>query len=409
MVTDRASPPHFESPSPRPLDGVTVIDAATLFAGPIAATMLADFGAEVIKVEHPDKGDPSRNHGYEKDGEGLWWKLLGRGKQPVTLNLSRAEGAELLLKLVEQSDVLIENFRPGTLERWGLGYDKLREVNPRIILTRVTGFGQFGPYSNRPGFGTLAEVMSGFAHVTGQPDGPPTLPPFGLADGIAGLTTAFAVMVALWERQVSGEGQEIDMAIIDPILTVVGAAPIVYDQLGIVQQRSGNRSVNNAPRNTYLTADDRWVAVSTSASSIAERVIRLVGRADLIDEPWFTTGRGRAQHVDEVDAAVADWIRQRPLAQVLEEFGEADAAIAAVYDAADILADPQYTARESIVSIEDPDLGMIRMQNVLFRLGRTPGAIRWTGRSKGSANSDVYAKLGLSDADIKRLQDSGVI
>lgn len=271
-----------------PLAGLRVLDLATLFAGPLAATMLGDFGAEVIKVEHPRKPDPSRGHGPSKDGIGLWWKLLGRNKRTLTLDLSAPGGRDVLLRLAAETDVVIENFRPGTLERWGLGWEELRAVNPRLVLARVTGFGQKGPYAHRPGFGTLAEAMSGFAAVTGEPDGPPTLPPFGLADSIAALATAYAVMTALAYRDRTGGGQVVDMAIIEPILTVLGPQPLWYDQLGYVQPRTGNRSRNNAPRNTYRTADGHWVAVSTSAQSVAERVMRLVGRPELTEEPWFS-------------------------------------------------------------------------------------------------------------------------
>jgi formyl-CoA transferase len=284
----------------KPLEGVKVIDAATLFAGPLAATILGDFGAGVLKVEHP-KGDPSRSHGYAKDGIGLWWKMLGRNKRAVTLSMSTTEGAEIFKKLVRDADVVIESFRPGTLERWGLSYEELSRENPGLVLARVTGFGQFGPYSNRPGFGTIAESMSGFAHVTGQPGGPPTLPPFGLADGIAALATACAVLMALRARDATGKGQVVDLAIIEPIFTVLGPQPIAYDQLGVIQERTGNRSNNNAPRNTYQTKDGKWVAISTSAQSIAERVMRLVGRPELIDEPWFATGTRRAEHADLLD------------------------------------------------------------------------------------------------------------
>src|SRR3990170_6720452 len=236
------------------LQGLRVLDVSTLFAGPLAATILGDFGAEVIKIEHP-RGDPVRYHGYNKDGVPLWWKMLSRNKQAITLNLSKPEGQALMERLVESTDVLIENFRPGTLERWNLGPDRLHEINRKLVIARVTGFGQFGPYSGRPGFGTLAESMSGFAHITGEPDGPPTLPPFGLADGITAQAAANAILMALYHRDVhDGPGQIIDLAIIEPILTILGPQPIVYDQLGISQTRTGNRSVNKAPRDTYRTA-----------------------------------------------------------------------------------------------------------------------------------------------------------
>jgi crotonobetainyl-CoA:carnitine CoA-transferase CaiB-like acyl-CoA transferase len=392
-----------------PLAGLTVLDVSTLFAGPLAATLLGDFGADVIKIEHPRHGDPSRNHGASKDGVGLWWKLLGRNKKAITLYLGVPEGQELFLRLVEEADVVIENFRPGTLERWNLGYDRLSAVNPGLVLARVTGFGQSGPMAKRPGFGTLAESMSGFAAITGQPDGPPTLPPFGLADGITALTTAFAVLAALRPRERSGRGQVIDMAIIEPILTVLGPQPTVYDQLGIVQQRTGNRSVNNAPRNTYLTRDGRWVAISTSAQSIAERVMRLVGRPELIAEPWFRSGRERAEHADVLDEAVGTWIAERDADEVIREFEQAQAAVAPIYDVRDVMADPQYQALGSIASVPDPDFGTIRMQNVLFRLSETPGAIRWPGPRLGEHNAEVYGRLGLDGAKLAELHDRGVV
>ncbi|MFE1588235.1 CaiB/BaiF CoA transferase family protein [Streptomyces sp. NPDC058737] len=395
--------------SPAPLTGLRVLDLATLFAGPLAATMLGDFGAEVIKVEHPTRPDPSRGHGPSKDGIGLWWKLLGRNKHTITLDLSKPAGRATLLRLAATADVVVENFRPGTLEKWDLGWDELSAVNPRLVLTRVTGFGQFGPYARRPGFGTLAEAMSGFAAMTGEPDAPPTLPPFGLADSIAALATAYAVMTALAARERTGEGQVVDMAIIEPILTVLGPQPLWYDQLGHVQPRTGNRSQNNAPRNTYRTADGTWVAVSTSAQSVAERVMRLVGRPELIDEPWFATGAERARHAEVLDAAVGDWIARHSRADVLAAFEKAEAAVAPVQDVRDVMADPQYQALDTVTTVDDPELGPLRMQNVLFRLSATPGAIRWAGRPHGADTEEVLTRLGLTPADVKELREEGVV
>ncbi|MGW0814777.1 CaiB/BaiF CoA transferase family protein [Streptomyces viridiviolaceus] len=392
-----------------PLTGLRVLDLATLFAGPIAATMLGDFGAEVIKVEHPTRPDPSRGHGPSKDGVGLWWKLLGRNKRAITLDLSKPGGRTALLRLAATADVIVENFRPGTLERWDLGWDELSAVNPRLVLARVTGFGQFGPYAHRPGFGTLAEAMSGFAAMTGEPDAPPTLPPFGLADSIAGLATAYAVMTALAARERTGEGQVVDMAIIEPMLMVLGPQPLWFDQLGHVQPRTGNRSQNNAPRNTYRTADGTWVAVSTSAQSVAERVMCLVGRPELIDEPWFATGADRARHADVLDEAVGSWIARHTRAEVLAAFEEAQAAVAPVQDVRDVMTDPQYRALDTITTVDDPELGPLRMQNVLFRLSATPGAIRWAGRPHGADTEEVLTELGLTPADVKELREEGVV
>jgi formyl-CoA transferase len=390
------------------LSGIRVLDTATLFAGPLAATLLADYGAEVIKIEHP-RGDPVRTHGAQRDGVGLWWKMLGRGKKAVTLYLGSPEGQELFRRLAADADVVIENFRPGTLERWGLGYDDLREINPRLVLARVTGFGQTGPYAKRPGFGTLAEAMSGFAAITGEPDGPPTLPPFGLADGIAALTTAFAVMTALRAREETGRGQQIDLAIIEPILTLLGPQIITYDQLGELQKRTGNRSHNNAPRNTYRTRDGSWVAISTSAQSIAERVMRLVGRPEFIDEPWFATGAQRAEHADELDEAVGSWIAERDRDEVVKAFEEAQAAVAPIYDAADIMADPQFEALGTIATVPDDELGPLRMQNVLFRLSETPGRIESAGPPLGAHTAEILGRYGVDEARLAELRGKGVV
>ncbi|MFJ8359618.1 CaiB/BaiF CoA transferase family protein [Streptomyces sp. NPDC093984] len=393
-----------------PLAGLRVLDLATLFAGPLAATLLGDFGAEVIKVEHPARPDPSRGHGPTKHGVGLWWKLLGRNKRTMTLDLSKPGGRATLLRLAATADVIVENFRPGTLEKWALGWDELSAANSRLVLARVTAFGQFGPYAHRPGFGTLAEAMSGFAAITGEPDGPPTLPPFGLADSIAALATAYAVMTALAARERTGTGQVVDMAIIEPILTVLGPQPIWFDQLGHVQGRTGNRSQNNAPRNTYRTADGGWVAVSASATSVAERVMRLVGRPELIEEPWFATGEERARHADVLDEAVGGWIAGRTRAEVLKAFEDAEAAVAPVQDVREVMTDPQYAALGTITTIpDDPELGRLRMQNVLFRLSATPGAIRWAGRPHGADTRAVLTELGLTAPEIAALEAEGAL
>jgi crotonobetainyl-CoA:carnitine CoA-transferase CaiB-like acyl-CoA transferase len=392
----------------RPLEGIRVVEAATLFAAPLASMFLGDYGADVVKIEHPRFPDPARGHGAGKDGHGLWFKTLARNKRLITLDLSKPDGAALFLRLAERADVVIENFRPGTLERWGIGWDELSRVNPRLVLARVTGFGQSGPYASRPGFGTLAEAMSGFAALNGEPDGPPLLPPLALADGVAGLTTAFAVLVALRAREETGRGQVVDTSLIEPLMTLLGAQVTEYDLLGTLQPRTGNRSSHNAPRNVYRTADGSWVAVSASATSVAERVLRLVGRADLVEQPWFATGSGRVAHVYEIDAAVAAWIAERNRDDVLAAFDAAEAAIAPVYDARDIVADSHLAARESLAAIADPDLGRIVMTNVASRLSETPGEIRTSGGRHGADTDAVLAELGVSGDELALLRAEGV-
>jgi crotonobetainyl-CoA:carnitine CoA-transferase CaiB-like acyl-CoA transferase len=392
-----------------PLEGIRVVEAATLFAAPLAGMFLGDFGADVIKIEHPRKADPARGHGPSSDGAGLWFKSLARNKRLVTLDLSKPQGAELFLKLAERSDVVLENFRPGTMERWGLGWDELAAANPRLVLARVSGFGQTGPYARRPGFGTLAEAMSGFAALNGEPGGPPLLPPLALADGVAALATAFAVLAALRAREETGRGQVVDTSLVEPLLTLLGPQVTAYDLLGELQPRTGNRSSHNAPRNVYRTRDGSWVAVSASATSIAERVLRLVGRPDLAEQPWFATGSGRAAHVDEIDAAVASWVAARDREEVLAAFEAAEAAIAPVYDARDILADPQFEAIGALLTVEDGDLGAIKMPNVISRLSETPGQIHHTGRRHGEDTESVLAELGVGVEELERLRREGVV
>lgn len=408
-TTDNGGWPADDGGRVGPLTDIRVVDIATLFAGPSAATILADFGADVIKIEHPRRPDAARTHGKSKAGKGLWWLMLGRNKRTATLDLSTADGRAVFLRLVRHADVVVENFRPGTLERWGLAYDTLAAENPRLILARVTGFGQIGPMARRPAFGTLAEAMSGFAHSTGQPDGPPTLPPLALADNIAGLATTIAILMALHARERTGRGQVIDLAIIEPILAMLGPQLLVYDQLGHITRRMGNRSENNAPRNTYLTKDGHWVAIASSSTSVAERVMRLVGRADLVEQPWFASGVERARHADEIDAAVAAWIADRPLSEVIAAFEEAEAAVAPVYDMSQVVADEQLRAIGAIATVDDPDLGPVRMQNLLFRLSETPGAIRHTGRAHGADTDAVLAGLGYDPQTIARLRTAGVV
>jgi len=394
-----------------PLHGIRVLDVSTIIAGPLACQILGDFGADVVKIEHPAVGDGLRSHGHAKDGVPLWWKMMARNKRTVGLYLGDPDGASVFLDLVSTADVVVENFRPGKLEAWGLGYERLSEQNPGLILARVTGFGQTGPYRDRPGFGTLAEAMSGFAEITGEPDGPPTLPPFGLADSIAAFAAVSAVTMALYHREVAGgRGQVIDLNILEPLMTVLGPQPIWYDQLRYIQRRIGNGSVNNAPRNTYRTKDGRWVAVSTSASSVAERVLRLVGHPEVVDEPWFRTGWGRAEHAVELDQYVGEWIGSRDREEVVAAFTEADAAVAPVYNVAELMGDVHVRETGMIAEVEDEDLGRVRMQNVLYRMSETPGSIRWTGRSLGADTDAVLGgELGISDERLQSLRERGVI
>jgi crotonobetainyl-CoA:carnitine CoA-transferase CaiB-like acyl-CoA transferase len=394
-----------------PLEGLRVVDAATLFAGPVIGCLAGDFGADVIKIEHP-RGDGLRSMGWNRDGVSLWWAFVSRNKRCVTLKLSHPRGQELMKRLVADADVLVENFRPGTLERWNLGPDALYEINPRLVLVRTTGFGQTGPYSSRPGFGTLAESISGYAHINGWPDGPPTLPPFALGDGIAALFGTCATMFALWWRDHGGEGrgQVIDLSIYEPLFWMLGPQALVYDQLDVVQGRTGNRAPFTAPRNAYQSKDGRWLGLSGSAQSIAERVMRIVGREDLVDEPWFADHTGRLEHVDELDEVIQAWIGERTAEEVLTAFAEMEGAIAPIYSIADIFQDPHYEARETIATVDHPKLGPLRMQGVVPRLSLTPGRIDHPGPELGEHNEEIYiGELGLTEADLAELKREDVI
>jgi len=393
-----------------PLAGLRVIDAAVLFAGPVIGTLLADFGADVIKVEHP-RGDSLRTLGWQKHGTSLWWAFVSRNKRLVSIDLGKEEGAALLKELVREADVLIESFRPGTFERWGLGPDVLLGINPRLVMVRCSGYGQTGPYSPRPGFGTVAESISGFAHINGHPDGPPTLPPFALGDGVASLFGTFAAMFALWHRDVQdGPGQVVDLAIYEPLFWLLGPQSLVYDQLGRVPGRTGSSTDWTAPRNAYQTRDGRWLGLSASSQSIAERVMRLVGHPEIVEEPWFADHNGRVEHQDILDAHIGSWIGAHDYQEVLEAFEAQQAVIGPIYSIADIFQDPQYQARETITTVEDPALGRARVQNAVPRLSETPGRVRHLGRELGHDNRAVLVdELGRDPADIERLRQAGIV
>jgi crotonobetainyl-CoA:carnitine CoA-transferase CaiB-like acyl-CoA transferase len=366
-----------------PLADLRVVDLSTVLAGPGCARYLADFGADVIKVERPDGGDTLRDMAWKdpRDGVGLFWKLVARGKRTVALDLTTADGLARARRLIGTADVLVENMRPGKLEALGLVPADLIADNPRLVVTRVTGFGQDGPYRDRPGFATLAEAMSGFAAINGEPDGAPLLPPIALTDEVTALVAAFATMVAVH----SGVGQVVDVNLLESMLQLMGPLVSARALLGYEQPRLGSGIPYTVPRGTYRCADGRWVAISTSADSVARRVMELVG---LGDDPRLATFAGRVEHRAEVDAHVAGWVADRPLDQVLEEFAAAHAAAAPVFTMADILDDPHLAARRAIVDVDG-----VPMQGLVARLSRTPGRIRGAGRPLGADTDAVFGEL----------------
>lgn len=394
-----------------PLAGVRVIDAATLAAGPLIATWLGEYGAEVIKVEQPDGGDPLRQWGAQRDGIGLMWKSVARNKKCVTLNLRHEAGRDILRSLVRDADVIIMNARPSTLVRWGLDYESLAGINPGLVMAHVTAYGAGGPKSDWPGFGTLGEAMSGFAHLTGTPDGPPTLPSFMLADGVAALHATYAVMMGLYHRDVhDGPGQLIDINLVEPLARLLEQSVLTFDQLGTIPVRTGNRWDISAPRNTYLTKDGRWLAMSGSAPTVAMRALRAVGRPELTTDPRFAEAQQRLRNAAEIDAVMGEWIGRHTLAEAMKTFEDAEVAAAPVYDAAQLLADEQVQARKVYEPFEDQDLGPVRIQGPVPRLSVTPGEVRELGPALGRHNDEVYGEiLGLDAETQSSLRAEGVI
>lgn len=371
-----------------PLGDLRVIDAATVIAGPGAARYLGDFGADVIKVERPGSGDTARSIGWRdpRDGETLWWKLVARNKRCISLDLKDPADLDVMLELCSTADVLVENFRPGTLERLGLAPEVLWEHNPGMVITRVTGFGQSGPYSDRPGFATQAEALSGYAAISGVPDGQPLLPPIALTDEVTALAAAFATMVALH----SGVGQVVDVNLIESMLQIMGPLVALYGLTGELQERLGAGIPYTVPRNTYRCSDGRWIAISTSAASVAERLMALVG----IEGEAVATFEARQADRTRIDAAVGDWMAARTGDDALEQLAAADVAAAPVYDMADIFVDEHFAARGAIAEVDG-----VPMQQLIARLSATPGAIRWAGRPLDADAQEIRAELRTTGAD----------
>jgi crotonobetainyl-CoA:carnitine CoA-transferase CaiB-like acyl-CoA transferase len=387
-----------------PLAGVKVIDIANFLAGPMASMFLADFGAEVIKVERPGSGDEIRYWGNNKNGVGLMYKLINRNKRSVTADLRTPLGVEIVKRLVRDADIIVENYRKGTLEKWGLGYDVLSKINPGLIMLRLTGFGQTGPNSHKPGFGTLAEGYAGYAYITGYPDRPPLLPGFGLADDTAGLMGAFLATVALQEKNRSGKGQVVEYAIYEPLLTLLGPQVVDYDQLGVIQERNGSRLPFTAPRNTYRTKDDKWVSISGSAQSTFERMCEALEVPELVKDPRFLDNRLRIQNAPALDDALQAAIERFDRAELIVLFDMFDATVAACNNVQEIFEDPHIQARGNIVPIPDEELGgPLRMQNIVGNFSRTPGKIRHAGPVLGSSNRDILVdQLGFSKEELRQ-------
>ena len=399
-----------------PLKGLKVLDLSIIVAGGTATSLLADFGAEVVKVERPGSGDPLRNWGPFANGVSLWWKVHSRNKKSITLNLAETEGQELLKKLALQADLLVEGFRPGAMERWGLGPDDLREINPSLIMVRFSGFGQTGPYKDRPGFGTIAECMSGYVGMTGFSDSPPVLPPIPLADELAGVFGAMSGMMALYHRDArgpgenGGKGQVIDVSLFEPLFRLCIPHVTMYDLLGINRERVGNDFPDAAPRSLYQTGDQGWLGLSATSQNTFEGLARSMGMPELIGNPEFKDNAARMENRDSLNDVLNDWLGKRTTSEIMEQMIPAGGVVGPVYDAARIVEDPHYRERGDILELDDPELGKTKMVGVVPKFSETPGAVEHAGPTLGEHNNHIYGSwLGYDEEQVEELAGRGVI
>lgn len=392
-----------------PLAGLRVVEMGQLLAGPFCGQMLGDMGADVIKIEDPRKGDPLRQWGRElPEGQSLWWTIVGRNKRSVTLNLREAEGQDLARKLLSTADVVIENFRPGTMERWGLGYDALQELNPGLIMARVSGFGQDGPYSQRAGYGAIGEAMGGLRYVVGDPSTPPSRVGISIGDTLAALFATIGTLAALRERETSGRGQVVDSSIYEAVLGVMESLVPEWQIAGYQRERTGAILPNVAPSNVYPTKDGEWILIAANQDSVFGRLTEVMGRPELAAHPDYATHGARGRHQAELDAVVAEYTATRSSEELEAALAEHGVPSGKIFRPVDMLADPQYKARKSIVSVEHPVLGEVPMQNVFPRLSRTTGTVRWPGPELGQHTEEVLAEIGISDAEVASLKESGL-
>jgi succinyl-CoA--D-citramalate CoA-transferase len=395
-----------------PLEGVRVVEMGSLLAGPFCGQLLGDFGAEVIKVEPPGGGDPMRVWGrHRKEGRTLWWPIIARNKKSVTLNLREAEGQELARGLAAEADVLVENFRPGTMERWGLGYEQLSEVNPGLVMVRVSGFGQTGPYRERAGFGSVGEAMGGIRHVTGFPEMPPPRTGISLGDSLAATFGALGALTALYHREAhGGRGQVVDVGIYEAVLALMESTIPEHVLTGHTRGRTGTVLPFVAPSNIYPTMDEDYVLIAGNADNVFRRLASALGHPEWAEDERYATHHARGENMEELDAMISEWTKARSGEEILEAMAEAGVPAGKVFTAKDMVEDPHYAARGNVVEVEDPEIGPFPMQNVVPRLTETPGEVRWTGPALGQHNGEVYGGLlKLGEEELARLRERGIV
>ncbi len=398
----------------RPLEGLRILELGSLIAGPFATRVMAEFGAEVIKVERPGMGDPLRTWRYvdPRTKTSLWWAVQSRNKKLVTLNLGHPGGLDLAKRLAAESDILVENFKPGTLEKLGLGWEVLHELNPRLILVRVSGYGQTGPYKDRPGFANIGEAMGGIRYITGEPDRPPVRAGISLGDSLASLYAVIGVLMAVYARDVQGrgEGQVVDVALYEVVFSLMESMVPEYDVAGVVRERTGASLPGITPSNSYCSGDGPYIAIGANSDAIFKRLMKVIGRPELGEDPRYRTNAERTEHAEELDALIEEWTRQHSLEEILRVLGEADVPVGPIYSVSDIMQDEQYQAREMIVESEIEGIGPVKMPGLVPKLSETPGEVEWYGGSLGAHNEDVYGGLlGLPPDELGRLSDEGAI
>ena len=393
-----------------PLEGVKVLELGSLIAGPFAGRLFADFGAEVIKVEPPKIGDPLRKWRLMKDDTSLWWYVQSRNKKCVTLNLREKEGQEIIKKLAKEVDIVIENFKPGTLEKWGIGYEDLKKINPKIIMVRISGYGQDGPYSQKPGFGSIGEAIGGIRYLTGYPDLPPVRTGISIGDSIAAIYAVMSAMMALYNRDVKGgEGQYIDVALYEAIFSLMESMVPEYDQFKFIRERSGNTLPGIAPSNIYRCKDGKYIAIGANGDSIFKRLTKAMNREDL-DTEEFAHNDGRAKKMEYLDEQIEAWTKTMDMKDVLKILDEYQIPAGPIYNIEDIFNDVHYKARDMIESVKVEGLGELRVPGIMPKFSRTPGRIKWAGAKLGEHNKEIYKDmLGMSEEELKEMEEKGIV
>ncbi|KKM09633.1 hypothetical protein SY88_17570 [Clostridiales bacterium PH28_bin88] len=395
----------------KPLSGIKVLELGTLIAGPFCTRILGEFGAEVIKVEQPGRGDPLRTWSLTTEKGSLWSMVQSRNKKSITIDMHQAEGQEIVRKLAAQVDVVVENFRPGKLAEWGLGYDRLKEINPRLIMVSISGFGQDGPYSDRVGFGSIGEAMGGIRSVTGEPDGPPMRVGISLGDSVASLYGVIGVLLALYHRDIHQEqrGQHIDIALTEAIFSLLESMLPEYDYFNVIRNRRGNLLLGAAPSNVYKTKDGKWLAIGGNADNIFERLMVAIGRPEVADDPRYATNKLRIQNVSELDAIISEWAATKTMEEAMEILNKASVPTGPIYNIEDIANDPHYLARDMILTVQTP-VGLLKMPGIVPKLSNTPGEIKWAGPELGTHTAEVLSQyLGLTRGELVELREKQVI